>query len=331
MSPPRPILKRSPATTHVDSSSPPTPYRPRDIAVHFPPSPRLTRTFTAHSPSSYDRSPIVVAPNACALPARGCPGRTYTLNESPTQKRKKAEKSGGNGKHLHPRAVASGSYTNNYDDDLEAYAQHQADEAGDSDPDRTPTCTSTTLPLTLPPAPPPLIPDLSSESEESDGFTSPPPESSLFHPSTSHSAAPISIPHKQPTYLSLDSFLNGANTPTALSFLPHPPSPPAHREAREADKSERRRDRESERSTSSRRDRPHRERSRERERELKEFRERRSKMEFDLEEEDEVDEEGEETEEEYSSHPRIYRSLSIRSSLTTCSLADKDEGCLAGF
>jgi hypothetical protein len=46
-------------------------------SVHFPPSPALTRTFMAHSASTYDRSPIVVSQNDCALPERGCPGRTY--------------------------------------------------------------------------------------------------------------------------------------------------------------------------------------------------------------------------------------------------------------
>ncbi|KAI5887776.1 uncharacterized protein SCHCODRAFT_02602402 [Schizophyllum commune H4-8] len=89
--PPRPILKAShsagPPSTHshlqppherafpTSSSGPPTPSR----GVHFPPSPRLTRTFSAHPPSDYDRSPIVVAPNTCALPERF--GRVYTGEE----------------------------------------------------------------------------------------------------------------------------------------------------------------------------------------------------------------------------------------------------------
>ncbi|KAF8686563.1 hypothetical protein RHS04_00118 [Rhizoctonia solani] len=46
--------------------------------VHFPTAKReLVKTRVTHSPASYDRSPIVVLPNSCALPARGCPGRTY--------------------------------------------------------------------------------------------------------------------------------------------------------------------------------------------------------------------------------------------------------------
>lgn len=135
---PRPILKRS-AATH-----PPNNHPPERTAVHFPPSPALSRTFSAHSPSSYDRSPIVVAPNSCALPERGCPGRTYTLEESaagltnicrlPTPPRG----------HVHPRALEarySQGYSGTYVDQV-----------------------------------PPLIPDLSSESDESDGFISPPLE-----------------------------------------------------------------------------------------------------------------------------------------------------------
>ncbi|KAL1662153.1 hypothetical protein GGG16DRAFT_115737 [Schizophyllum commune] len=89
--PPRPILKAShsagPPSAHshlqppperafpTSSSGPPTPSR----GVHFPPSPRLTRTFSAHPPSDYDRSPIIVAPNTCALPERF--GRIYTGEE----------------------------------------------------------------------------------------------------------------------------------------------------------------------------------------------------------------------------------------------------------
>ena len=89
--PPRPILKAShsagPPSAHshlqppherafpASSSGPPTPLR----GVHFPPAPRLTRTFSAHPPSDYDRSPIVVAPNTCALPERF--GRVYTGEE----------------------------------------------------------------------------------------------------------------------------------------------------------------------------------------------------------------------------------------------------------
>ncbi|KAF9225183.1 hypothetical protein BS17DRAFT_677872, partial [Gyrodon lividus] len=42
----------------------------RSPHVHFPPTPTLTSTFTTHSASAYDRTPVVVPPNNCALPGR---------------------------------------------------------------------------------------------------------------------------------------------------------------------------------------------------------------------------------------------------------------------
>ena len=39
--------------------------------VHFPPTPVMTKISITHSPFSYDRAPIQVAPNVCALPERG--------------------------------------------------------------------------------------------------------------------------------------------------------------------------------------------------------------------------------------------------------------------
>ncbi|KAI6002209.1 hypothetical protein F5J12DRAFT_841496 [Pisolithus orientalis] len=78
---PRSILKQQHSSTRAGCRSP-----DRPPAVHFPPSPSLTRVYAAHPSTAYDRSPIVVSPNACALPERGCPGRTYTLgDERPTR------------------------------------------------------------------------------------------------------------------------------------------------------------------------------------------------------------------------------------------------------
>ncbi|KAI0075570.1 hypothetical protein K474DRAFT_1664109 [Panus rudis PR-1116 ss-1] len=145
---PRPILKRPSApSTHDcyasiarDESGQLLNIDPSILAplVRFPPSPTLTRTFQAHSPSTYDRSPIVVSPNHCSLPERGCPGRTYMPGASLS-----------NGDHRHPRA--SRGYANDEEDD-----------------DPTPRATPT---IYHHPLPPPLIPDLSSssESEESEG------------------------------------------------------------------------------------------------------------------------------------------------------------------
>jgi len=73
---PRPILKQASST--LSSSM-------RSTRVHFPPSPRLSTFQFTHSPQLYDRSPLVVQPNACALPARG--ERVYLAedHESTTQ------------------------------------------------------------------------------------------------------------------------------------------------------------------------------------------------------------------------------------------------------
>ncbi|KJA17861.1 hypothetical protein HYPSUDRAFT_205836 [Hypholoma sublateritium FD-334 SS-4] len=95
---PRPILKRAPAAAdarHYQHHHAPAP----TPAVHFPPSPALTRTFSAYSAAAYDRSPIVVSPNSCALPERGCPGRTYTLEEQRPRAIALA-------RDYHPRALA---------------------------------------------------------------------------------------------------------------------------------------------------------------------------------------------------------------------------------
>ena len=152
---PRPILKRSPQS-HPDNPTndkfPPLRI-PRQCpnTVHFPPSPILARTFSAYSSSTYDRSPIVVLPNICALPARGCPGRTYLPGctvppSSSTSPDSNAHKSTlkAKGKHMHPRRALTFGLV----------------------PEPTPNCA--TGPLAVPPQ---LVPDVSSESDESDGLT----------------------------------------------------------------------------------------------------------------------------------------------------------------
>ncbi|KAJ7045155.1 hypothetical protein C8F04DRAFT_1067890 [Mycena alexandri] len=59
--------------------------------VHFPSTPRLTFIGATHSPGTYDRAPIAVSPNSCAMPERG--GRVYG---SPEQRCV--------GSYFHPRA-----------------------------------------------------------------------------------------------------------------------------------------------------------------------------------------------------------------------------------
>jgi len=101
---PKPILKRAVSefvhkTDSYDSND--TQGCPsRTHGVHFPPSP-ATRTYSAYSAAAYDRSPIVVAPNNCALPERG--GRTYTLEES------QPHRGISFARDFHPRALAFAS------------------------------------------------------------------------------------------------------------------------------------------------------------------------------------------------------------------------------
>lgn len=195
---PRPILKRTSASAdRAPNSSNPHPHH----AVHFPAtSCPTTHTYPVYSSTAYDRSPIVVSQNTCALPARGCPGRTYTIDEreSATLRRQQF-----GGREPHPRAFASS----------------RADAGRHS-----------TSSYSLPP---PLVPDLSSESDESDGFSS----SSFNEPSMHYASyAPpdmhgLVIPKDK--YLSYqqqyesNSYDNETYSPPALSFLPYPPSPPS--------------------------------------------------------------------------------------------------------
>lgn len=66
--------------------------------VHFPPTPTLTSTIFTHSAVQYDRAPIVVAENVCALPERG--GRCYN-----TQLRNKRSSSRVRGRSRPPLGV----------------------------------------------------------------------------------------------------------------------------------------------------------------------------------------------------------------------------------
>jgi len=156
----RPCLKHS---TDLDPPAPansPLPFAlcsafgPR---VHFPPPQGLCQTHLTHSASIYDRAPIVVLPNACALPARH--ERTYTPSSEHTSPKKQRPAHSAQGVALHPNAFSTS-----------AKAQPApSDSAG-------------RVPL--------LVHDLSSsESDESD-ISSTPPDLKLY-PSTGH--PPISI------------------------------------------------------------------------------------------------------------------------------------------
>ncbi|KZV74101.1 hypothetical protein PENSPDRAFT_541611, partial [Peniophora sp. CONT] len=112
--------------------------------VHFPSTPNMTTTHLAHSPLTYDRKPIMVGRNECALPERN--GRMYT----PRPDRHRTRPSGASV----AEPVALGSY----------FHPHAA-------------LACQPEPLDAPEAPfnvPALIPDVTSESDESDAIITPP-------------------------------------------------------------------------------------------------------------------------------------------------------------
>jgi len=186
---PKPILKRS-ASEQVHNTDP---YRhPNGThCVRFPPSP-ATCTFSVYSAAAYDRSPIVVAPNNCALPERG--GRTYNLEESHSRRGISYARD------FHPRALAFASRSS---------SPHSAIDV-----------TINERHSVYPPLPQ-LIPDLSSESDESDGFSGPPTLSTT-------SPLTFGIHGLAGPPLKYDSdYLRCIDGSNALAFLPHPPSPPS--------------------------------------------------------------------------------------------------------
>ncbi|KAI0299830.1 hypothetical protein BC826DRAFT_993600, partial [Russula brevipes] len=75
----RPCLKHSSDLDPPAPTNSPLPFALCSSAlgprVHFPPTPGLCQTHLTHSSAIYDRHPIVVSPNACALPERN--ERTY--------------------------------------------------------------------------------------------------------------------------------------------------------------------------------------------------------------------------------------------------------------
>jgi len=226
---PRPILKHQQTTPNYGRviGSP-----ERLHSVHFPPSPTLTRTYSAYPPSAYDRSPIVVAPNSCALPERGCPGRTYTLDGERPMSSPTPQKRSQHGIHLHPRAAF------NHSSPVKLCG---VDDDG-----------SQRVPRRCSPTQPPLIPDLSSESDESDGFISPPPDqyNAFLKPAPS---IPWPRTRGDPSvYLispSCDQYGYPNNSPNAhstRSFLPYSPPDDTHKVRRQRQR-DRSRERERER------------------------------------------------------------------------------------
>ncbi|KAI0782403.1 hypothetical protein BC629DRAFT_553987 [Irpex lacteus] len=123
MSPhPRPILKRLFSSDKHDKQTnhhqQPLPFatcaRIMSPRVHFPPTPSMVAsTHPVHSPQTYDRKPIVISPNYCALPQRGSrklysPPADFEV-ERPERGRGRARQSSDKAEHIkgsyfHPRA-----------------------------------------------------------------------------------------------------------------------------------------------------------------------------------------------------------------------------------
>jgi len=181
----RPCLKHS-----TDPDPPASPNSPFPFAlsssvlgprVRFPPAPGLCQTHLTHSASIYDRAPIVVLPNACALPARN--ERTYTPSgECLSSNKRRSARATAHGASLHPHAFAESAKVQVA---AAAAAVSASEPAGQM---------------------PTLVPDLSSsESDESDVSSTPPVPNHFM--STGH--PPISL---------IDGT---SDATAALSFLPH--------------------------------------------------------------------------------------------------------------
>ncbi|KAG8989193.1 hypothetical protein FRB90_002373 [Tulasnella sp. 427] len=194
---PRSILKCS---TPVASAGPAHHHHHPHSSVRFPSSPKLSTVHFTHCPTSYDRTPIVVSQNSCAMPERGC--RNYATEGQQQQFAW--------GRSFHPSA-------------FNAYR---------------PMGTSDELFMDPGLLPPGLSSDDGS-SEESDGIASPPPEAiqassdgshyRAYVPSQSHlHTDPLShppIPHPSIDAYDTTSSSNSSNaTDYSLSFLPHPPA-----------------------------------------------------------------------------------------------------------
>lgn len=176
---PRSILKRASPQALASTST-------TNHAVHFPPSPSLCRTFAAYPSTMYDRTPIVVDKNTCALPERGCPGRTYVLEEQQSMQQSSRSAS------YHPRALNSATQYRPVDSSRASL--HNL---------------------------PQLVPDLSSsESDESDGLSSSP-----SIPQYLYSYGANGLPSKYEYNNSYDNYpSSNINAISFLPYPPSPPS-----------------------------------------------------------------------------------------------------------
>jgi len=202
---PRSILKRS-SDCDIPGDYAVFPYPPPPPTVHFPPSPSLSKTYPTYSVNAYDRAPIVVAPNVCAMPERGCPGRTYDESAGVAKSSRKCKVGGVSATITTTSQLSSaGQAESSAAAAARMYGPIQFSVPGPSS------------------RPPPLVQDLSSESDESDGAISPPEYGNpvvggITSVMSYHPYPYVSSP---PSQEQLDK---------ALSFLPHAPPPKQERD-----------------------------------------------------------------------------------------------------
>jgi len=212
---PRSILKHNQPVPPRTPSPNSTATSRLGCAVRFPSSPKISTVYLTHCPASYDRRPIVVLPNSCALPDRGC--REYEgTSSSPQTSPATTSPPQSWGNHVHPSIfgrMCAGSASSSDEDSDRRHSSEDFDAFG----------------------PPPLTHDDGS-SEESDGIASPPPETcgtaSPYHrkqytaPSQLHlHCDPLSHP-PIPNYDASQHLEQHQATEYSLSFLPHAPSSP---------------------------------------------------------------------------------------------------------
>jgi hypothetical protein len=175
-----PILKPAPV-----SPSNPFALCPRTLSphVHFPPTPTISSIHITHSSKAYDRTPLTISPNLCALPGRG--ERSYN-NRDDSSLVESYSSGSTKGSYFHPRAYE--------------------------------VCELETLSTTS--SPPPLVYG-SSESDESDGAVASPPDPCPL--TTPHVAIHVPNLLGGVSHSPIARKCSQEELDNALAFLPHAP------------------------------------------------------------------------------------------------------------
>ena len=220
---PHPILKRdmspfrTPALPFSSTSGGGSTFSPH---VHFPPTPGMSSTYPAYSPTTYDRKPILISPNVVQLPRRG-ERRLPILSpdsEEPAERRgrrrsRSRERERGararsdegpiKGSYFHPRAY-------------EACMPEAADDPTGPPMDFNP--------------PPPLIHDLS-PSDESDELvmTPPQPGAGLSDFALASRSMPLRLPESAMGRRHSVAKVQGTDSQPSAMLPLVPPQPTLHR------------------------------------------------------------------------------------------------------